>query len=668
LREYLKAKRTLLLTLIFVQFLLLLVVIACRDTLVYNTIKEVRHVGIDYNSRSLNPEKKRIKTYYELDSNDIKELDVHFKMKVYSIGNNNNVFQTAQLNDGVRLELSSPSTVELVVKQKDDKQPYGFILSDALKLNTWYLIRIHIDTTDRIRCYLDGTIVANTKYKELGKIEYIISEIAVGSGFNKTRIFDGEITDFAINYKLSRQTPGGKLIIPIVIVSLLLSILAYILPFLAKFARNLVSSRPLKRESKINLVSLIILIGFIISVGHYAFLSLQGFHGNVYDYLLNLNEVFDDFSNQSLYVQDNNPYALNRSFACMFPFLYRMASFFAILPDQIALFLYVLLFSVFFLFYTYKNVAVEQNTTTLNHVLILTFLSFPFMFTLSRGNYEAIVFIFLAVFVYYYEKGNIARSILPLSLAISMKLFPAIFLILLLSDKKYKEAGYTVIASIVITIMSYASFAGGLIQNIKMHLQALQLYNKDYAIGNAGLSYGHSLFGAIKILSAKLYPSSFPEVVNSLFGAYALIVLVLFGLISVYIFLVERKLWKKVTLLVFSMLLFPHVSADYRLIHLFIPLYLFINKSKADDRDLVYGTMFSLLLIVKSYYYFQFDPRTGIAPFSTDLAEILNPAIMTLGILIIIASGIYSHYRVGSTISCRDYRDSTFTSGDAKTL
>jgi hypothetical protein len=649
LLEFLKSKRTLLLTLIISQSLLLAVAAACRDTFVYKAIKEVRHAGIEYDSRSVNPKNKEIKAYFEPDSADLREVDIHFKMKVHSIGNYGNVFQTAPLNDGVRLELSSPSTIAAIVKRRDEQEPYGFILTDELKLNTEYRVRIHIDRNDRIRCYLNGAIAANTKYKDLGKIEYTISEISVGSGFSKARVFDGEISDFVLDYKLFSKKPVAMSLVVIVEASLLLSILAYLLSFMTTSTSNLMSGRTLNRERKIALISLFVLCGFLVSVGHYAFLSLQGFHSNVYDYLLNQNEIFDDFFNQSLYVQDNNPYALNSSFACMFPFLYRIASFFAILPDHVAIFLFTLLFTLFFLYYSYKNILVEQKSQTLSHVLIVSFLSFPFMFTLSRGNYEAIVFIFLALFVSSYEKGNVNRSLIPLSLAISMKLFPAIFLILLLSDKRYKETGYTIILSIAITVASYASFEGGLAQNFRMHLHALQLYNSDYAIGNAGLSYGHSLFGAFKLLLlSNFYSTSFPEIVRSLFSGYALVVAILFGLISVYIFYMEKEFWKKVALLVFSMLLFPHVSADYRLIHLFVPLYLFINKSNDDSHDLAYVIIFSSLLITKSYYYYRFDPRTGIVPFSTDLSVILNPAIMISGILLIICTGINSRRRIGA--------------------
>jgi hypothetical protein len=262
------------------------------------------------------------------------------------------------------------------------------------------------------------------------------------------------------------------------------------------------------------------------------------------------------------------------------------------------------------------------------------------MFALSRGNYETIVFIFVALFVYFYQNGKASLSVIFLSLAIAMKPFPAVFLILLFSNKKYKEAAYTILLAVLITIASYASFNGGIIINLKSHLATLQMYNNEYAIGNDGLGYGNSMFGATKIFIAYFYPESFHIVVNKLFRIYTLLTAILFGLISIYIIIVEKEYWKKVALLVFCMNIFPHVSADYKLIHLFIPLFLYINTKKTDNNDLLYISIFSLLVISKSYYYFRFDPSAAIIPYATNSAAILNPVIMITGVIIIMTSGI----------------------------
>ena len=61
---------------------------------------------------------------------------------------------------------------------------------------------------------------------------------------------------------------------------------------------------------------------------------------------------------------------------------------------------------------------------------------------------------------------------------------------------------------------------------------------------------------------------------------YIKIAVVLGLFIAAYVVLVEKEFWKKVAILVVAMLLLPHVSADYKLIHIFLPLFLFINISE----------------------------------------------------------------------------------------
>jgi len=88
----------------------------------------------------------------------------------------------------------------------------------------------------------------------------------------------------------------------------------------------------------------------------------------------------------------------------------------------------------------------------------------------------------------------------------------------------------------------------------------------------------------------------------------------------------------------------PHVSADYKLIHVFIPLFLFINKTETDNHDLSFIVIFSLMLISKSYYYFQFEPSLQIVPYVVNIAVILNPIIMGIGVFTIVFSGLGTWY------------------------
>jgi hypothetical protein len=90
---------------------------------------------------------------------------------------------------------------------------------------------------------------------------------------------------------------------------------------------------------------------------------------------------------------------------------------------------------------------------------------------------------------------------------------------------------------------------------------------------------------------------------------------------------------------VIAMLLFPQVSADYKLIHIFIPLFLFINAPKPDRLDWVYVILFGLLLIPKDYYLLsKVFSDAGVADIS--ISMIVNYIVLIAMLLLIIATGL----------------------------
>jgi len=213
-----------------------------------------------------------------------------------------------------------------------------------------------------------------------------------------------------------------------------------------------------------------------------------------------------------------------------------------------------------------------------------------------------------------------------------MKLFPAVFVVLLASDKKFKEIFYTFLLVMLISICGYFSYEGNLIQNITMHLNGLNRYTGMYAIGNEGLYFGHSLWGVVKliILSSDIYcPASLATRV------YSISVLILFAFVSLYIIFKEKVFWKKIALLVFSMNLFPFVSGDYKLIHIFLPLFLFINDENQDRFDWLYVVLFGVLLIPKAYVHYRLNPEITSS-------IIISPLLMAFFVIVIMSQGLFA--------------------------
>jgi hypothetical protein len=170
----------------------------------------------------------------------------------------------------------------------------------------------------------------------------------------------------------------------------------------------------------------------------------------------------------------------------------------------------------------------------------------------------------------------------------------------------------------------------------------LNIYNQVYVIGTPGvafgLGFGHSLFGIIRLFFQYCMSDFYFNNAYALMKGYMLFSLVYISLIALYIMFVEKIFWKQIALLVFSFNLLPYVSADYKLIHLFIPLLLFINAEEKSDHDLLYIVLFGLLMIPKAYFLFPgIRSDSGFADISISI--IINPILMLIFSLIIIREG-----------------------------
>jgi|APSaa5957512622_1039677.scaffolds.fasta_scaffold42784_2 hypothetical protein len=354
-----------------------------------------------------------------------------------------------------------------------------------------------------------------------------------------------------------------------------------------------------KRNNKIELVSLILLIGFVAAVFFHYILGAYFNLGHPYNsFLFTPADKFNDFFNSirmwyQYLVLEPNPYT------CYFPLTYGFINIFRFIkPDILSLSIFLSLFVLFFVWYAWQNLKLENKIAKIKNVFIYSFLSFPVLFAIDRANFENFVFIFMALFIFFYVKKNYFISTIFLALAIAMKLFPAVFLILFFTDKKYKEIIYTLIITILSTVVTLIFFQGSIMENILRMIQNQGLNAQMYAIGHAGLNYGHSLFGFFKVLIAFFIKKA--DFVYYL-QLYVPFILILFTCLILYIIFVEKQFWKKVAILVFAMCFFTPYAGDYKLMHLFIPLYLFINDDSPDKYNVIYTILFALLLIPKNY-------------------------------------------------------------------
>ena len=94
---------------------------------------------------------------------------------------------------------------------------------------------------------------------------------------------------------------------------------------------------------------------------------------------------------------------------------------------------------------------------------------------LDRGNAEGLLFINLGLFFIYYKKGEPKLYIPLLASAIAMKLYPAVFLVYLPGDRKFKDfADFGIAAALTPSAMS------GRGQTLKAFTRFRPYYRDEY--------------------------------------------------------------------------------------------------------------------------------------------------------------------------------------------
>jgi hypothetical protein len=449
----------------------------------------------------------------------------------------------------------------------------------------------------------------------------------------------------------------------------------------------------IQKDDRLEIISLIILVGFVISIFyHYVNGSYLGLSYPYDTFLFDPLDKFNDFFNMINICKNLNPYFEPYWFKSnYFPFANLIFYFFSFFKSSISLnlysaifvsalvffnvimltgkkinyfrysifngviFLYVVAFpamnhsfrvfwlivTLTFLFFYLKRFNLKAiDVDFLKNIFVISFLTYPFLFTVDRGNIEMFLFIFLGLFIYLHQRQQFLVGGLFLGLAIALKLYPAVFIVLLISEKKFKTCLWSLTVALVVTLAGLLLFKGGFWANFNFMISGFDTSPwAGFFELNGKFQRGTSLYSLLKMVLVLLITQAnlvqLGSVDMDLFlKGYTILTFVLFAFISFFILFFETELWKKLALLVFSMLLLPHFSADYRLIHLFFPIAFFIKSKEESTSQIFYAISFALLMIPKNYYYFEGFMSEGKSDISIGMViNILVILLMTVSIL-----------------------------------
>lgn len=243
----------------------------------------------------------------------------------------------------------------------------------------------------------------------------------------------------------------------------------------------------------------------------------------------------------------------------------------------------------------YDSTKPESETTSFPRELILFGILFsePFLFLYERGNLIILALNCLMVFILWYNSENKwLRRIAFVSLAISaaIKIYPAIFGIVLLREKKWKQAIEAAILGLIFFFVPFL-FMEGENRNLLTLFNTLSSAVQQY-YDNTGFGYRHDLSNIFRILGAVCGRDL------KLLGNLVTIILFIIGVVVV-LFGKNLCRWEIYAMLSTIMILVTGSNYTYCIIFMVVPLIIFIN-TEAEGKTVgsyIYAILFLMMFM-----------------------------------------------------------------------
>ena len=225
-------------------------------------------------------------------------------------------------------------------------------------------------------------------------------------------------------------------------------------------------------------------------------------------------------------------------------------------------------------------------------IFISAISAFPMFYLYDRANIEGVPWILIAFgLVAFYRKLYPLAAVL-IACAASLKLFPAILLLLFIAKRQYRALVLGIICLIAVTLLAWAGIGPTVLQAAKDGAAGNRVlfdqYVTQFKVGEEG--WDHSLFGVMKevvwvllgrggVLASNTVTTAIRKMVP-IYGA-----VVCLGFASLYVFKLRRLpvLNQLIIYLILSIVL-PFVSNEYTLVHMYFAWAAFLLYLAKDVR------------------------------------------------------------------------------------
>ena len=235
-------------------------------------------------------------------------------------------------------------------------------------------------------------------------------------------------------------------------------------------------------------------------------------------------------------------------------------------------------------------------------LIVLVLLSFSpgYIYCIERGNMVILTVFFLLLFVGWYDSEiQYEREIafIALAFAASMKIYPAVFGILLLFEKNWKNVIKTLFYGITIFTIPFFMFGG--LNRIGSMIKNIAYLSGETFTDERNFGYGYK----INIKNFIVAICDWLNIDNGLCDILCLFgTILLIASVVIIVVLVSEK-WKKVWALTLLLTMLPTFSWIYNALYFIVPLLIYLKECKMAKINALYDIFFVLIFAPLPYGY-----------------------------------------------------------------
>ncbi len=264
----------------------------------------------------------------------------------------------------------------------------------------------------------------------------------------------------------------------------------------------------------------------------------------------------------------------------------------------------MLFFTISVLIYVFFNKALKDKFSPkiILGICLVVLLSPSYMYLVERGNLVAVAMILLLFYSFNYKSENkVLRELAYIALACAavMKIWPAIWGILLLRQKNIRACIHTVVYGVILGVVPFA-FMGGM-SGIKKMLDNIIYLSGETVKDDRNFGYGFkiNIGNYLNALGDYFKYNQSEHIIKTIVIATILVL--------IPVMLLIKKDWQVLCLLAIIMTILPGFSWIYNAVYFVIPLVFFLK----DEKEKTYENVCYLIAFLLIFCIFPFGYIMG---------------------------------------------------------